>query len=307
MDTDKEKAVRKQLRTDFIISLAAGMILLGMGVFGFIVCKSYSSFAVKIGLSMKFEQITGFPLFDIFGYFAQFMFVVVILGMYGVFPALSGTIIILRSNIMRLFKNKYADESSYYRWSARMSVIDLCIVIVNVVSTIGFMQLGIYPFIYTTVNIMLAVVMTANKVVMTVNEIKSSQLKKKNDEEYLMKISALFKSIVDSDIAPIVICETDHKIVYMNPAAVERYAKRGGANLIGKSLLDCHNDESNKKIKSIVAWFDESPENNRIFTFHNPKENKDVYMIALRDDHNILIGYYEKHEYRTPESDLTEA
>ena len=62
MDTDKEKAVRKQLRTDFIISLAAGMILLGMGVFGFIVCKSYSSFAVKIGLSMKFEQITGFPL-----------------------------------------------------------------------------------------------------------------------------------------------------------------------------------------------------------------------------------------------------
>ena len=104
MDTDKEKAVRKQLRTDFIISLAAGMILLGMGVFGIIVCTSYSSFASKIGLPMKFEQITGFPLFDIFGYFAQFMFVVVILGMYGFFPALSGTIIILRSNIMRLFK-----------------------------------------------------------------------------------------------------------------------------------------------------------------------------------------------------------
>ena len=267
MDTDKEKAVRKQLRTDFIISLAAGMILLGMGIFAIIVCISYSSFASEIGLPIKFEQITGFPLFDIFGYLAQSMFAFLI--MYGFFPGLSGAVIILRSNIMRLFKNKFADESAYYRWSARMSVVDLCIVIVNVVSTIGFMQLGIYPFIYTTVNIMLAVVMTANKVVMMVNEIKSSQLKKKNDEEYLMKISALFKSIVDSDIAPIVICETDHKIVYMNPAAVERYAKRGGANLIGKSLLDCHNDESNEKIKSIVAWFEESPENNRFFTFLN--------------------------------------
>ncbi|MCM1007343.1 MAG: PAS domain-containing protein [Ruminococcus flavefaciens] len=299
MDTDKEKAVRKQIRTNFIISLTVGMILLGMGIFAIIVCTSYSSFASKIGLLMKFEQ-TGFPPFDIFGYLIQFLFDVFILGMYGIFPAAYGTIIILRNNIMRLFKNKYADESAYYRWSARMSVIDLCIVIVNVVATIGYMEFGIYPFIYTTVNILLAVVMTINK-------IKSSKLKKKNDEEYLMKISALFKSIVDSDIAPIVICETDHKIVYMNPAAIERYAKKGGADLIGKSLLDCHNDESNKKIKSIVAWFDESPENNRIFTFHNPKENKDVYMIALRDDHNVLIGYYEKHEYRTPESDLTEA
>ncbi len=60
MDTDKEKAVRKQLRTDFIISLAAGMILLGMGIFAIIVCISYSSFASEIGLPIKFEQITVF-------------------------------------------------------------------------------------------------------------------------------------------------------------------------------------------------------------------------------------------------------
>ena len=45
-----------------------------------------------------------------------------------------------------------------------------------------------------------------------------------------------------------------------------------------------------------------SEENNRVFTFRNDKENKDVYMIALRDDKQNLIGYYEKHEYRTAEN-----
>lgn len=118
-----------------------------------------------------------------------------------------------------------------------------------------------------------------------------------------MNLSVFFKSIIDSDTAPIVVCNTEHEIIYMNPTAIQRYAKRGGAELIGKSLLDCHNSESNDKIKAVVSWFSESTENNRIFTFHNPKENKDVYMIALRDDNNNLIGYYEKHEYRNPEND----
>ena len=31
------------------------------------------------------------------------------------------------------------------------------------------------------------------------------------------------------------------------------------------------------------------------------EENKDVYMVALRDDDGTLIGYYEKHEYRNRE------
>ena len=108
-----------------------------------------------------------------------------------------------------------------------------------------------------------------------------------------MELSIYFKSIIDQDICPIVICNLSH--------AVERYAKRGGIELIGKSLLNCHNEDSNSKIKKVVKWFSASTENNRIFTFHNPKENKDVYMVALRDDNGILIGYYEKHEYRTPE------
>lgn len=115
-------------------------------------------------------------------------------------------------------------------------------------------------------------------------------------------IERLLKSVIDSDEAAVVICDLDHTVVYMNPAAVKRYAKRGGAALIGLSLLACHNADSNKKINRVLEWFRKSEKNNKVFTYHNAAENKDVYMIALRDDTGKLIGYYEKHEYRTPES-----
>lgn len=42
-------------------------------------------------------------------------------------------------------------------------------------------------------------------------------------------------------------------------------------------------------------------ETNLIYTFHKEKQNKDVYMVALRDREK-LIGYYEKHEYRDRET-----
>ena len=117
-----------------------------------------------------------------------------------------------------------------------------------------------------------------------------------------MELSVFFKSVIDMDTAAVVICNLEHDIVYMNPAAAERYKKHGGYELMGKSLLNCHNPASNEKIKQVVDWFSKSPDNNRVYTFYNEKENKDVYMIALRDDSGTLIGYYEKHEYRNRET-----
>ena len=87
-------------------------------------------------------------------------------------------------------------------------------------------------------------------------------------------------------------------IVYMNPAAVSRYHK----DLTGKSLKDCHNAKSNEMIDRVLGWFKKSPENNIMYTYYNEKENKDVYMVALRDADKNLIGYYEKHEYRNRET-----
>ena len=118
-----------------------------------------------------------------------------------------------------------------------------------------------------------------------------------------MELSVLFKSVLEQDTAPVVICDTSHTIVYMNPVACEHYRKYGGEVLLGKSLLACHNEKSGEMINRVLDWFGSDPSHNRIHTFYNEKQNKDVYMIALRNDGGELIGYYEKHEYRN--RDLT--
>lgn len=117
-----------------------------------------------------------------------------------------------------------------------------------------------------------------------------------------MELSKYFKSIIDQDLCAVVICNLDHKIIYMNPAAVSRYAKWGGEALLGRSLMGCHSEKSQEQIKKVLSWFAESMENNRVYTSYNEKENKDVYMVALRDGDGRLMGYYEKHEYRNRET-----
>lgn len=118
-----------------------------------------------------------------------------------------------------------------------------------------------------------------------------------------MELTQYFKSIVDMDRCAVVICNLENEIIYMNPAAVSRYGKRGGAALVGKNLLDCHNAQSKERMKEVLSWFLESREHNIVYTFYNEKENKDVYMVALRDEAGSLIGYYEKHEYRNRETE----
>ncbi len=111
-----------------------------------------------------------------------------------------------------------------------------------------------------------------------------------------MNLSPYFQSLVDTDPAPIVICDLEDTVLYMNDAAIQRYS----GSLVGLSLRCCHNDASNHKIDRVKAWFAEDPTHNTAFTLHNSVENKDVYMVALRDG-DTLIGYYERHAYRNPE------
>ena len=111
-------------------------------------------------------------------------------------------------------------------------------------------------------------------------------------------LNKLLKSVLDQDLAPVVVCDIDDIIVYMNPSAITRYHK----DLTGKSIKDCHPPKANEQIDKVLAWFKESKDNNIIYTYRNDEENKDVYMVALRDDDGTLIGYYEKHEYRNKET-----
>ncbi|MBQ9941166.1 MAG: PAS domain S-box protein [Clostridia bacterium] len=111
-------------------------------------------------------------------------------------------------------------------------------------------------------------------------------------------LGKLFKSILEQDTSPIVVCDLNDIIVYMNPTAKRIYHK----DLTGSNLKDCHNEKSNEMIDKVVSWFKESRDHNSVFTFYSRKENKDVYMVALRDNYGTLIGYYEKHEYRNREA-----
>lgn len=115
-----------------------------------------------------------------------------------------------------------------------------------------------------------------------------------------MELSTYFKSVLDGEQSAVVLCDCNHTIVYMNPFAINRYH----GDLTGKNLKDCHNANSNEIIEKNLAWFKEDKSHNQVFEFHNEKENRDVYMIALRDENGDLIGYWEKHMYRTPEAVL---
>ncbi len=110
-----------------------------------------------------------------------------------------------------------------------------------------------------------------------------------------------FRSIIEQDRCAVVICNLKHEIIYMNPAAVKRYARRGGKKLVGQSLLGCHNEKSCEMIHEVLDWFKESTKNNIMYAYHNDKQNKDAYIVALRDEDGTLIGYYEKHEFRDAE------
>lgn len=110
-----------------------------------------------------------------------------------------------------------------------------------------------------------------------------------------------YKSIIDQDRAAVVICNLEHEIIYMNPAAIKNYEKWGGDKLISNSLMECHNPNSREMIEKVVNWFAADESHNLVYTYHNEKQNKDVYMVALREE-GKLIGYYEKHEYRNGET-----
>ena len=80
-----------------------------------------------------------------------------------------------------------------------------------------------------------------------------------------MELYKLFKSILDQDTAPVVVCDLEHIIVYMNPSAIERYHK----DLTGASMKDCHPASANEMIDKVVAWFKESNDKGTLYRFRS--------------------------------------
>jgi PAS domain-containing protein len=67
----------------------------------------------------------------------------------------------------------------------------------------------------------------------------------------LTELGALFEGLR----AAVTVANEDHRIVFMNDLAIEHYATRGGEALVGTNLLDCHNAESQAKIRQMCARY----------------------------------------------------
>jgi DUF438 domain-containing protein len=99
-------------------------------------------------------------------------------------------------------------------------------------------------------------------------------------------LGVLFDSLKD----PFVFVDTGHTIRYMNKAARERY--RGRPAEVGRSIFDCHNENSNRTILDVFGRL-KTGENEVLIS--DSREHR-VFMRAVRDGDGNLMGYYERFE-----------
>ena len=121
-----------------------------------------------------------------------------------------------------------------------------------------------------------------------------------------MNLNPYFKSIIDQDREAVVICDLNHIIIYMNPAAVVDYGKYGGASLLGKCRLACHNPHSVEAIRKVVEWFAADASHNIVYTYHNAKHNRHpdrllrkARLPQSRDDGAVRFVLTKKGELHT--------
>ena len=109
-----------------------------------------------------------------------------------------------------------------------------------------------------------------------------------------MEIGIIMSHILDSIPYPILFVDCDHIIRYMNNSAkYHYYTEKGYKDLIGKSLLDCHNEQSRGKIIEAVEKL--KNHGNEIFLGVSVK-NQRMYINPVRDENGELIGYFERFE-----------
>ena len=101
---------------------------------------------------------------------------------------------------------------------------------------------------------------------------------------------SLMAAIMDSLKNPVLFADTEHVTRYMNKAAIAHYEE--GTNLIGRSVLDCHNDSSQQMMVEILAEMHDGLEE-RLIT---DNEEWRIYMRSVRDNDGKLLGYYERYE-----------
>jgi len=98
-------------------------------------------------------------------------------------------------------------------------------------------------------------------------------------------------AILESLKAPILFADTEHVTRYMNHTAIAHY--EGGEDLIGRSLLECHNEESQKSMKEILhLMIHEGLDEREI----SEEDGHKIFMRVVRNSKGGVLGYYERYE-----------
>ncbi len=97
-------------------------------------------------------------------------------------------------------------------------------------------------------------------------------------------------NLLDSIKDPILFADTNHIVQYMNKAAIEHF--EDGEKLLQSSLLQCHNEESQKMMIEILTKMETGFEEKLI----TDNEKYRIFMRAVREKNGNLLGYYERYE-----------
>jgi len=101
-------------------------------------------------------------------------------------------------------------------------------------------------------------------------------------------------AILDTIPHPIVFVDNEHIVRYLNRAAEQRYYReRGYGALIGKSLQEVHQTPSWAQVLALHERLARGE--NEIYLKVN-KYGERVTIVAVRDAHGVLLGYYERFE-----------
>jgi PAS domain-containing protein len=103
--------------------------------------------------------------------------------------------------------------------------------------------------------------------------------------------ATLMAAILDSLMDPVLFADTEHVTRYMNKAAIAHYEE--GESLIGRSLLECHNERSQQMMIEILAAMQTEGLEERLIT---DNEEERIFMRAVRDPDGEVLGYYERYE-----------
>lgn len=117
-----------------------------------------------------------------------------------------------------------------------------------------------------------------------------------------MELEKLLMNVIDNGEKPLVLCDINFKVIFLNKKANELYVKKHGLSMLGCSITKLMDEEKLTRLNAAVEWFKESKDNRKVFVGHSKNDNFDVYIKAVRNENDEVIAFYNYVESRTAET-----